>query len=184
MEDEGVMDGASLAAWWAKRRKIGPPGPTKEDAGVPPIVTPGTVSATPWQTQVWEPDVGWAHKLKRGKGRRYTLKQLEFLKKCYERGAVNKHDKMSAETAEFLMTIIGTPAGEQRFPSDPYWKANDNLKPSFRPKDLLDKYVIKSWFGTQKANFEKAIAKAAEAAAAAADVVAVEDIIDDGGESD
>jgi hypothetical protein len=103
----------------------------------------------------WQASSGWAHTPKRSKGRRYTAGQLDFLRACYQRGVVNKKDKLSAEATEKLMRIHGTAEGTERFPSDPYWATASG--PTFRWAELLEKWVIKPWFGQQKAAFEKKI---------------------------
>jgi hypothetical protein len=144
----------------------------------PPMATAGVGRAP--GTVHWLPVAGWAHKPKRSSGRRYTAGQLEFLRACYQRGVDNKKDKLSAETAEYLMRIHGTAECAARFPSAAYWAATATGNPTFRWAERLDKWAIKPWFSQQKAAFENKLKK--QAAVAAADLSvdnAIEDDEDD-----
>ena len=55
-----------------------------------------------------------------------------------------------------------------------------NGQPTFREHELLDKWVIKPWFGSQKARFEQLMKKAQQAAVSAAAMgrAALEDVGD------
>jgi hypothetical protein len=102
--------------------------------------------------------VGMAEKKHMKGASRFTLGQLDFLKWCYMRGVMNKANKMSPKQAEDAMELHGTTAGAIRYPNDPYCARRADGTPAFRIGELLEHWTFRSWFGQQKAAFEKKIA--------------------------
>jgi hypothetical protein len=105
--------------------------------------------------------VGMAEKKhKKGGNQRFVAGQLTFMGWCYMRGVKHKADKMSPKQAADAMEIHGTTAGATRYPNDPYCARRADGKPTFRIGELLEHWTFRSWFGQQKAAFEKKLAAA------------------------
>ena len=120
-------------------------------------------------------ECGYANKGKRGAKKRYTTRQLEFLKWCYSQGVQDKAKKFTAEAAEKVMPLHGTSIGALRYPEESYWRTSPDGYPTFRLFELLDHWVIKPWFSQQKAGFEKTLATALSNATAQVDTQQVVD---------
>uniref|UniRef100_A0A7S0RI33 Uncharacterized protein n=1 Tax=Pyramimonas obovata TaxID=1411642 RepID=A0A7S0RI33_9CHLO len=118
---------------------------------------------------------GFANKPGRAGKRKYTVKQLAFLKWCYTQGVVDKAKKLTAEAAESLMPLHGTPLGQARYPADPYWQVTSDGQPTFPLRELFDRWIIKPWFSSQKQAFDKALSKAQSTSVQRIDVLSIDD---------
>jgi len=78
---------------------------------------------------------------------RYSDDQKEFIEWCFNYGVRYPKKKLKPDVAANLMRIFGTKKAELMYPDEDFMKQNEAGKASFKWKDFVSRYEMKSYFG-------------------------------------